>query len=397
MAERNLNFDEITDRRNTNCLKYDFAKERNKPEDVLPLWVADMDFKTSSYVQDALIRQVEHGIFGYSEVKDKYFEALSGFMKRHHNWEVKRQWLVKTPGIVFALAMAVKAFTEEGDAVLIQQPVYYPFSEVIRDNGRRIVSNTLVKDEQGSYHIDFEDFENQVVKENVKLFFLFFPHNPVGRVCTEEELRKIGEICVRHQVLVVSDEIHEDFVFKGKHTVFANLSEEFANLSITATSPSKTFNIAGLQISNLFIPNREIKKKFQKELDKAGYSQLGVMGLVACEAAYRDGDEWYDAMRKYVYDNILYTKQFVETRLSGVKMTDLEGTYLVWLDFAGTGLNDEQVEDLIINKAKLWLDGGSIFGDAGKGFQRINVAAPRAVVTEALERIEEALRTYQEQ
>ena len=202
---------------------------------------------------------------------------------------------------------------------------------------------------------------------------------------------------MRHQVLVVSDEIHEDFVFKGKHTVFANLSEEFANLSITATSPSKTFNIAGLQISNLFIPNREIKKKFQKELDKAGYSQLGVMGLVACEAAYRDGDEWYDAMRKYVYDNILYTKQFVETRLSGVKMTDLEGTYLVWLDFAGTGLNDEQVEDLIINKAKLWLDGGSIFGDAGKGFQRINVAAPRAVVTEALERIEEALRTYQKQ
>ena len=279
----------------------------------------------------------------------------------------------------------------------MQQPVYYPFSEVIRDNGRRIVSNTLVKDEQGSYHIDFEDFENQVVKENVKLFFLCNPHNPVGRVWTEEELRKIGEICVRHQVLVVSDEIHEDFVFKGKHTVFANLSEEFANLSITATSPSKTFNIAGLQISNLFIPNREIKKKFQKELDKAGYSQLGVMGLVACEAAYRDGDEWYDAMRKYVYDNILYTKQFVETRLSGVKMTDLEGTYLVWLDFAGTGLDDEQVEDLIINKAKLWLDGGSIFGDAGKGFQRINVAAPRAVVTEALERIEEALRTYQEQ
>ncbi len=391
MAERNLNFDEIIDRRNTDCLKYDFAKERHKPEDVLPLWVADMDFKTSSYIQDALIRQVEHGIFGYSEVKDKYFEALHGFMERHHGWDVKRQWLVKTPGIVFALAMAVKAFTKEGDGVLIQQPVYYPFSEVIRDNDRRIVSNTLVKDENGTYHIDFDDFEKKVVDEKIKLFFLCNPHNPVGRVWTEEELRKMGEICVKHQVIVVSDEIHEDFVFRGKHTVFANLSEEFANLSITATSPSKTFNIAGLQLSNLFIPNREIKKTFKKELDRAGYSQLGIMGLVACEAAYRDGDEWYDAMRNYVYGNILYTKEFVETRLPGVKMTDLEGTYLVWLDFAGTGLDDEQVEDLITNKAKLWLDGGSIFGDAGKGFQRINVAAPRAVVTEALERIERAL------
>jgi cystathionine beta-lyase len=391
MAEKNLDFDTIVDRRNTNCLKYDFAVERGKPEDVLPLWVADMDFKTSSYVQEALQQQIEHGIFGYSEVKEEYFKVLHNWMKKHYDWEVSNEWLIKTPGIVFALAMAVKAFTNQGDGILIQSPVYYPFSEVIADNGRRIVSNTLIYGEDNKYHIDFDDFEKKIVEEKIKLFFLCNPHNPVGRVWTKEELIRMGDICKKYHVIVVSDEIHADFVFKGKHEVFANLKKEYADFTITCTAPTKTFNLAGLQISNLFIANPELKKKFCKQIDAAGYSQLGIMGLVGCKAAYEKGEEWYQAMHHYVEENLAFTKKYVEENLPDVTMVEHEGTYLVWLNFKATGLGVEELEDLIINKAKLWLDSGKIFGDSGKGFQRINVACPRSVLKEALERIKREL------
>lgn len=391
MAERNLDFDKIINRKNTRCLKYDFAKRRGMPEDVLPLWVADMDFETSSYIQDALAERVKHGIFGYSEVQTPYFEIVRDWFKRHHNWEVQEKWLVKTPGIVFALAMAVKAYTEPGDSVLIQLPVYYPFSEVIEDNGRKVISNNLYLGDDKRYHIDFEDFEEKISKEKIKLFFLCNPHNPVGRVWTEEELTRLGDICVKHGVIVVSDEIHQDFVFKGKHIVFAGLKKEYGDISITCTSPSKTFNLASMMMSNIFIPNHGLKQKFRKELDAAGTSQLGVMGLVACEAAYSHGEEWYNAMLSYVRENIEFTRDYVEKNIPGVKMADLEGTYLVWLDFRGTGLSTEELEELIIYKANLWLDSGKIFGECGRGFQRINVACPRSVVEEALGRIRKAL------
>ena len=391
MAEKNLDFDTIVNRKNTYSLKYDFAKERNMPEEVLPLWVADMDFKVSSYIQEALQKQIEHGIFGYSEVKEDYIEALRRWMKNHHDWEVESDWLVKTPGVVFALAMAVKTFSEEGDGVLVQQPVYYPFSEVIADNGRRLISNTLVQDASGKYIIDFNDFEEKIVKENIKLFFLCNPHNPVGRVWNKEELERIGDICYQHHVIVVSDEIHADFVFRGKHQVFVNLKEEYKEITITATSPSKTFNIAGLQISNIFIPNPELRKKIKKQIAAAGYSQLNVLGLVAAKAAYEHGEEWYTKMHRYIRENIAYTRQFVQERLPGVTIVENEGTYLLWLDFAGLHLSGNELEDLIIKKAKLWLDSGRIFGTAGKGFQRINVACPRETLIEALTRLEEAV------
>lgn len=389
--ERNLDFDTIIDRKNTNCLKYDFAKRRGMPEDLLPLWIADMDFKTSSYIQDALSKQVEHGIFGYSEVQEEYFEAVKGWMKKRYDWDVSERWLIKTPGIVFALAMAVKAFTKPGDGVLLQLPVYYPFSEVIEDNGRVIVSNTLIYGEDNKYHIDFDDFEKKIINENIKLFFLCNPHNPVGRVWTKEELICMGDICYKHHVIVISDEIHADFVFRGKHQVFANLKKRYEEITITCTSPSKTFNLAGLQISNIFIANPQIKRAFRKQIDAAGYSQLNVMGLVVCEAAYRNGDEWYEAMYRYVQNNIAFTKEYVEINLPGVTMVEHEGTYLVWLDFRGLGLNVEQLENLIIRGAKLWLDSGKIFGDSGIGFQRINVACPRVVLEEALSRIKNAI------
>lgn len=387
MAERNLNFDKIIDRRNTRCLKYDFAVERHMPADVLPLWVADMDFETSSYIEDALIERAKHAIYGYSEVKTPYFDILKKWMQKHHDWDIQRKWLIKTPGVVFALAMAVKAYTEPGDAVLIQQPVYYPFSEVIKDNGRNVVSNTLYLGEDNRYHIDFEDFEQKIVDNQIKLFLLCNPHNPVGRVWTKEELTRLGDICVKHHVTVVSDEIHEDFIFKGKHQVFANIKKEYEEITVTCTAPSKTFNIASLMISNILIPNPELKRKFKHQMDAAGISQLNVLGLVACESAYEHGEEWYQAMKNYVKENIEFVKQYVEKQLPGVKMVEHEGTYLVWLDFRETELSVEELDDKIINQAKLWLDSGKIFGSCGEGFQRINVACPRKVLEEAMERI----------
>lgn len=387
MAERNLDFDRIIDRKNTRCLKYDFAVKSGMPEDVLPLWVADMDFETSSYIEDALTERVKEGIFGYSDVQTPYFEIIRDWMIRHHDWEPQEKWLIKTPGVVFALAMAVKAYTDPGDKVLLQQPVYYPFSEVITDNGREVVSNDLVLTEDGTYKIDFADFEQKIIANGIKLFLLCSPHNPVGRVWTKEELEKIGDICVKHGVTVVSDEIHNDFIWEGTHTVFAGIKKEFADISVTCTSPSKTFNLASMLISNIFIPNQILRRKFRKEMDRAGISQLSVLGLVATEAAYAHGDEWYAAMKNYVRDNIAFARAYVEENLPGVRMIDTQGTYLIWLDFRQTGLTVEQLDHKIIYEAGLWLDSGKIFGKTGEGFERINVACPRAVLQEALDRI----------
>lgn len=387
MAEKNLNFDEIIERKGTDCLKYDFAVRRGMPEDVLPLWVADMDFKTSSYVEDALVDRVKHGIFGYSESGDRYFKAVAKWMKTHHNWDVQPRWLIKTPGVVFALAMAVKAYTNEGDAVLIQQPVYYPFSEVIQDNARVIVSNDLYLGEDNRYHIDFEDFEKKIVDNNVKLFLLCSPHNPSGRVFTREELTRMGDICLKYGVIVVSDEIHNDFVFQGEHTVFPTVKKKYEAISVVCTSPSKTFNLASMMISNIFIPDRKLKARFQKEVDAAGISQLGVLGLVAAEAAYEHGEEWYEAVLAYVRENMEFVKDYVNENLSGVKVIDGEGTYLLWLDFRKTGIDTGELDRRIIYDARLWLDSGKIFGKTGEGFQRINVATSRATVLECLERI----------
>ena len=391
MAERNLDFDKVVDRKNTSCLKYDFAVKRGMPADILPLWVADMDFKTSSYIQDAVAAQAEHGIYGYTESGDSYFEAVQSWFFTHYDWKVEEKWLVKTPGVVFALAMAVQAFTQENDAVMIQQPVYYPFSGVIKDNGRRIIDNTLVQDEAGSYHMDLADFEEKIIREKVKLFFLCNPHNPVGRAWNREELEKIGDICYKHHVLIVSDEIHADFVYNRKHQVLVNLKKEYEEITITCTAPSKTFNIAGLQVSNIFIPDNQLRHRFKRQIAASGYSQLNAAGLAACEAAYRYGEEWYSGVKAYIRENISFTKKFLEERIPKVKMLEPEGTYLVWVDFRALGLSNRELEDLIIHKAGLWLDSGAIFGAAGEGFQRINVACPRVTLQTALEKIETAV------
>ena len=368
MAERNLDFNMYVDRRNTDCLKYDFAKRRGLPEDVLPLWVADMDFRTSSYVEEALVERAKNGVFGYTESGEDYFQAVAGWMERHHSWKVRQEYLIKTPGVVFALAMAVRAFTREGDNVLIQQPVYYPFSEVILENGRNAVSSDLYLGEDNRYHIDFEDFERKIEKNDIGLFLMCSPHNPVGRVWTRDELMKIGEICVRHNVIVVSDEIHNDFIFEGEHHVFATLSPELEQISVICTAPSKTFNLAAM-------------------VSAAGVSLLSAFGLTACQAAYEHGEQWYQAMLSYVRGNIEYVYRYAQEHFKKIRVVHLEGTYLMWLDFRGTGLSSGEIDQKIIYEAKLWLDSGKIFGSAGKGFQRINTACQRATLEEAMERI----------
>ena len=387
MSERHLDFDTVIDRKGTRSLKYDFAVRRGKPENVLPLWVADMDFQTSSYITDALEDMVKHGVFGYSESEEHYFEAVQNWMERHYNWHVKESWMTKTPGIVFALAMAVKAYTQENDAVLIQPPVYYPFKEVVEDNHRRLVNNTLVLGDDDTYTIDYEDFEKKIVEENVKLFILCNPHNPVGRVWTKEELERLGDICLKHGVFVVSDEIHADFVFERKHTVFSEVKEAYRDISMICTSPSKTFNIAGLQISNIFISNPEKATAFRRQVAAAGYSQVGLPGLVACEAAYRHGDEWLEGVLAYIKANAEFTRAYLQEHLPRVKMTKLEGTYLVWLDFRDYGLTDKELDEKILNQAGLWLDSGAVFGKCGEGFQRINIACPRKTLQQALDRL----------
>ncbi len=384
------NFDEVIDRRNTACLKYDFAVQRGRPADVLPFWVADMDLPIAQEIQKALIKRCEHGIFGYSESDANYAAAVCDWYAQYFNWQPQGEWLTKTPGVVFALSMAVKAFTKAGEAVLIQQPVYYPFTEVIEDNGRQLINSPLIL-KDGRYEIDFTDLEAKIIDNNVKLMLLCSPHNPVGRVWSEAELRRVGDICLAHGVIVVSDEIHSDFVWEGKHTVFAALGEKYAANCVICTAPSKTFNIAGLQISNIFIPDATLRKSFRKQVAAAGYSQVNTLGLVACETAYRYGRDWLEQVKEYIQDNIDFTAAYLEQNLPQIKLIRPQGTYLVWLDCSELGLSAQEREQWLWHKAHLWLDGGGIFGAEGQAYERINVACPRTTLLQGLEQLKAAV------
>lgn len=390
--KRTYDFDAVIQREHTNSLKFDFTVKRGRPADVLPLWVADMDFQTPEEVIDALVEKSRHGIFGYSEPDGEYFSAVSGWFRTRHGWDIDPRHIVRTPGVVFALCTLIRALTRPGDAVLIQEPVYYPFRQSIRANQRKPVVSELVSD-GGKYRIDFADFERKIVDHHVKLFLLCSPHNPVGRVWTREELAKIGGICVRHGVFVAADEIHQDFIYPGhRHTVFSEIDPSFKENSAVCTAPSKTFNLAGLHIANTFIADPEVRKAVEDDLDRAGYSQSNIMGLVACRAAYLHGASWLDQLKEYLTANLDYFRNFLETRLPELKLIEPEGTYLVWVDFSWLGMSIPELEDFIVDKAHLWLDGGHIFGKSGCGFQRFNIACPRPVLRQALEQLESAIR-----
>ena len=386
------NFDQIIERRGTGSIKFDSAKEFNKPEEILPLWIADMDFTVAEPIIDALRKKTEFGVFGYEKPSPTYFDSVSGWFQKRFNWTPNKEWLVITSGVVPAINYAVKALTLEGDSILIQTPVYYPFTSAILNNNRKLVENPLVL-KDGRYEMDLEDFEKKIVENNVKMFIFCTPHNPVGRVWSREELRAVGEICKKHDIYVVADEIHCDFTYNdNKHTMFLDACPELHEKAISCTAPSKTFNLAGLQTSNIWIPGENTRELFNNELLSIGYFGSNSMGLTACEAAYAHGEEWFDQCKTYIYDNYLFLKNFIEEKIPSLRVQELEGTYLAWVDFSALGLSPEEVDDLMVKKASLWLDEGKIFGTGGENFQRFVLACPRATLEEALNRLEEALK-----
>ncbi|MDR1761141.1 MAG: pyridoxal phosphate-dependent aminotransferase [Bacteroidales bacterium] len=379
-----MNFDVIINRNGTNSTKFDFAAERGKPEGLWPMWVADMDFPAPAEVLADIQHAVAHGIFGYSEPKDDYYDAVTQWFATHYNYHTKPHEIVLSPGVVFALTQIVRALTAPNDAVLIQTPVYYPFYSVVQENNRQIVTNPLVYAE-GKYSIDFDDFEQKIIDNKVKLFILCSPHNPVGRVWTRRELERLNTICVQHNVIIVSDEIHCDFVWgKHSHTCFGLLNEN----AIIATAPSKTFNLAGLQTSNIFVKNTNLRNKLTAEISRNGYHQLNTLGLVSCQSAYTKGAVWLNELRAYLEENIRLVQNFLSNQLPNIKLVEPQATYLLWLDFSAYKLPQAELDRKIIEDAQLWLNSGTLFGTEGTGFQRINIACPQSVVFQALERLE---------
>lgn len=384
-------FDKIYDRKNTNSLKYDFYKERGKSENLIPLWVADMDFRAPDEVINALKAKAEHGVFGYSEPDKKYFETLRNWFATRHGWETEPENFVVTCGVVFSICALIRAVTKVDDAVIICQPVYYPFAESILDNGRRLVVSEL-KNHDGFYEIDFEDFEKQIIKNKVKAFILCNPHNPVGRVWTRAELEKLGDICLKHGVFVISDEIHSDFVYGGnKHTVFSTVKPEFGEICAVCTAPTKTFNLAGLHVANTYVKSSIVRGQFKKELAKQGFSQPNIMGLVACKAAYEFGAYWLKDLKVYLAQNLQLVREYALNN-GGFTLVEPQGTYLVWLDCRALGLSDGELSRLFEKDAGLWVDDGTVFGKGGSGFERINIACPRSVLKLALDKLCAAVR-----
>ena len=384
-------FDKIIDRKNTQAVKWDkhLLEEFFGTSDVLPLWVADMDFQCPQPLIDAMKQKAEEGIYGYSWHKTPaYFNAVIGWMKRRHNWEIEKDWIVYSPGIVPAINVMIRSFTHPGDKIIVQSPVYYPFFSTIENNGRHVQNNQLVY-ENNKYSFDFDDFEEKAKDPLTKIFVLCSPHNPVGRVWIKDELKKLGDICLENDVLIISDEIHHDLLLPGyEHIVFTKINEEYNDITLVCTAPSKTFNVAGLQTSNIIIPNKKLRDSFIQGM--SGRNSLGIpnaFGISALISAYNEGEEWLEQVMKYVHENFKFLNAYLQENLPDVYMVKPEGTYLAWLDFSRLEMNDEERREFLLHKAKVALDGGPMFGKGGEGFERINVACPRSILEDCMNSI----------
>lgn len=398
---KDWNFDEVVDRNGTASMKWEptvlsaiFGKGK---ENLLPLWVADMDFKSPTVVRQAMEKRLAHQIYGYSLIDPDYFPALISWYRRRHQWEIDENWILTTPGIVPAINYTIQRFSHPGDKVLIQTPVYYPFARAIENNGRRILENPLqIAGEH--YQMDYDDLEKKAKDPRVKLAILCSPHNPVGRVWTQEELEKFGNICIENNILVISDEIHCDLIMPGfKHVCFPAISREFAQNSITGLAASKTFNLAGLQQSSIIIPNPGLRQDFLNQIDNLGFvNSIGgtLFGAIAAAAAYNGAEPWLDDLIIYLNKNFLYLKNQIETHLPGVNVFQLEGTYLVWVDFRSLGLNGKRLIQILEEDAGVALDHGNWFGDNGSGFERFNIACPRSILEKAAKAIIKALKGF---
>jgi len=396
-------FDEEYDRRGTHSVKWEFVQEGEDllnmeytdrffgPDRALPMWVADMDFRCPEPVVEALIARAEHGIFGYSTPTKDFLHAVVNWMERRHGWKIDPNWIKVTPGVVPALNMLVRTFTTQGKKVLVQPPVYYPFFGAVENNDSQLVFNPLFL-ENGVYRMDFEDLDSKCRDAEVGMAILCSPHNPVGRVWSRDELAKFGRICIDNNVLIVSDEIHSDLIYRDQQfTPFANVSDAFSQNSIICTAPSKTFNLAGLQTSCIIIPNPDLRKRFEETLQSNGLFGINAFGAAALQAGYDHGEEWLSEMLEYVEGNLEYLKAYVAEKIPQIEVIQPEGTYLVWLDCRKLQLERMDLKQLIYEQARVYLDDGFIFGPEGEGFERINIACPRNILVEALDRIRQAI------
>ncbi len=383
-------FDEVVDFSNSNGSKWNFLTERGYDADALALWVADMDFRSPQAITDAVVAAAQRGLFGYAGTKRDYFDAIASWMQRRYGWTVEEGWLIKTPGVVTAFSAAVRGCTQPGGAVLIQPPVYPPFHSAVKLNDRKLVFNELQLVD-GRYEIDFEDFERKIVDEDVRMFILCNPANPVGRAWSLEELTRMGDICVRHDVIVVSDEIHQDLVMPGRrHHVFAAIKPEFSRITITCTAPSKTFSVAGLHTSNVFVEDATLRRELNAELMRSAAAGANRLGLVACQAGYEQGEAWLQECVEYIDANARFVRTSIAERMPSIKTVELEATYLLWLDCREWGLTDRELEQFFTHEAKLALNMGPAFGPGGSGHVRMNLACPRTVLVAALDRLEGA-------
>ncbi|MBP2650081.1 MAG: Cystathionine beta-lyase [Firmicutes bacterium] len=385
-----MKFDAVIDRKSNFSAKYDEVGKKFGREDLIPLWIADMDFKTADPIIEAIQKRAEQGIFGYTSRPDSYFEAVSQWLEKRHGWKADPGLMIHSPGVVPSLSMIIQNFTQPGDKIIIQPPVYYPFFDVVRSNGRTLVENPL-KIVEGRYEMDYDQLE-QIAQKGAKLLLLCSPHNPVGRVWTKNELLRLGEICISYGICVVADEIHSDLVFSGhKHIPFAMISEAFRQNTITCIAPSKTFNLAGLQASIVIFSKETDKTRFDDALGTLDIRRNNCFSLVASEAAYRYGAEWLAGVLKYIEGNFAFIQDFCQKHMPQIQPNYPEGTYLVWFDCRGLGMNKEKLHDFMVNEAKLALDDGYWFSDAYAGFMRLNAACPRSIIAAALQQWENAV------
>ncbi|QDQ02853.1 pyridoxal phosphate-dependent aminotransferase [Lysinibacillus fusiformis] len=386
------NFDEIINRRETDSIKWSkkHLQENFGDEESIPMWIADMDFKVAQPIIEALTERAQHGIFGYGYKSDEFLESVVNWHKKRNGWDIEKEWILFTPGIIPALNFIVETFCKPGDKVIIQSPVYYPFANIITNNGCHIANNPLIFN-NGKYEMNFSELERIAQDSRTKLMFLCSPHNPVGRVWTAEELQRLGEICLENNVLVVSDEIHSDLIYQPNcHIPFGKISEEFKMNSIICTSPSKTFNLAGLHISDIIIPNESLREELNHKLTTIDIDP-GSFASVAQITAYNNGEEWLEQLIEYLQNNLDLIDKFIKERMQGVKLVRPEGTYLAWLDFSELNFTDVELQQMMQKKAKIALDDGYIFGAGGEHFQRINFACPRTILVKSLENIEKSL------
>lgn len=385
------NFDEVIERSGTNCVKYDRLEQYCGNADALPMWVADTDFRVPDFIMDAIRERADHEVLAYSFRPESYHQSIIDWMKKRHDWDIKREWISFSPGVVPAVTMLIMALTESDDKVIVQPPVYFPFFTCVKGSGRKMVENPL-KLENGRYYFDFEDLKARI-DDKTKMLLLSSPHNPGGMVWTKEELTELGRICKEKGVIIVSDEIHSDLIYPGhKHIPLPSISEELAEITVVCMAPNKTFNIAGLSSAFLVIPQKKMRVRYERLLNVLHVQGGNIFGTVATEAAYTYGEEWLGELLEYLQGNLKYLNEFMADRLPKIKVMQPESTFLVWLDFRDYGLSEKEMKDVLVNKAGVAMNVGSTFGTGGEGFFRMNIGCPLSTLQEGLERIEKALR-----